>query len=430
MKRIVLAGVSVAAIMASAFPAAHSATNAPAARTPYELLDEAMARVHANYVGTVDDNKLIYSAINGMLSSLDPHSSYMDPKEYAEMQTENHGEFAGIGVELTRDGENIKVVTALDDTPAKQAGIANGDMILAIDGTSARGMELKDAVERMRGAAGSQLRLTISHGDDEKSARDVTISRAVVHVPSVKFERKGDVGYIRIASFSDNTDATLRTAVSSLKQAIGPNLKGYVIDLRNDPGGLLDQAIAVSDDLLNSGDIVSTRGRSADETQRYAAKPGDITDGKPILVLVNEGTASASEIVAGALQDNKRATIIGTTSFGKGSVQTIIPLGGRVGGAMKLTTAKYYTPSGHSIQALGIAPDVAVSNLTEKEDHDSGRAAKRTEASLAGHFDSEPVTRPAPTTVIRPEEGKKYDDFQLSYALGRLTGDTNYAVSK
>src|SRR5262249_13771343 len=286
-----------------AFPAAQGATNAPAARTPYELLDEAMQRVHANYVGQVDDQKLIYSAINGMVSSLDPHSNYMDPKEYAHFHTQNHGEFVGIGMELTRDGDNIKVVSALDDTPAKQAGIATGDLIMAIDGTSTRGMPLKDAIDRMRGAAGSQVKLTIAHGD-EKSARDVTISRAVIHVPSVKFERKADVGYIRIASFSDNTDSTLRTAVASLKQQIGPSLKGYVIDLRNDPGGLLDQAILVSDDLLNSGDIVSTRGRGADESQRYQAKPGDITDGKPIVVLINEGTASASEILAGALQDN------------------------------------------------------------------------------------------------------------------------------
>jgi carboxyl-terminal processing protease len=429
MKRIVLAGVSVAAIIAGAVSAANSATNAPA-RTPYELLNEAMDRVHANYVGPVDDTKLIYSAINGMLSSLDPHSSYLDPKEYAEMQTENHGEFAGIGVELSRDGENIKVISPLDDAPAKQAGIAAGDVIVSIDGTSARGMTLKDAVDRMRGPAGSPLRLTLSHGDDEKSSRDVTVTRAVVHVPSVKFERKGDVGYIRISSFSDNTDAILRQAVANLKQQIGPNLKGYVIDLRNDPGGLLNQAIAVSDDLLNSGEIVSTRGRTADEAQHYAAKPGDITDGKPIVVLINEGTASASEILAGALQDNRRATIVGTTSYGKGSVQTIIPLGGQIGGALKLTTAKYYTPSGHSIQALGIAPDIAVSNLSEKEEHDSGRGAKRTEASLEGHFDAEISQRPASTVVIRPEEGKKYDDFQLSYALGRLTGDANYAVTR
>jgi carboxyl-terminal processing protease len=245
----------------------------------------------------------------------------------------------------------------------------------------------------------------------------------------VKFERKGNVGYVRISTFSESTDATLQNAVATLKKQIGPNLKGYVIDLRNDPGGLLDQAISVSDDFLTSGEIVSTRGRAADETQRYQAKPGDIADGKPIIVLINEGTASASEIVAGALQDQKRATIVGTTSFGKGSVQTIIPLGGRVGGALKLTTSKYYTPSGHSIQALGISPDIAVSNLTEKEDHDGAKAAKRSEAALAGHLDNEAAGARVSKTVIHPEEGKKYDDFQLSYALDRLNGDSTSAIS-
>jgi len=428
MKRFVLAGVSVAVVMACAFPAAHSATNAPAVRTPYELLNEAMDRVRANYVGPVDETKLIYSAINGMVSSLDPHSNYMDPKEYSELQNENKGEFAGIGIELTRDGENIKVVTALDDTPASKAGITSGDMIVAIDGTRTQGMPINEAVDRMRGPAGSQVKLTLTHGSEDQS-RDVTLSRAVVHVASVKFERKGDVGYVRIATFSESTDSSLQNAIATLKQQIGANLKGYVIDLRNDPGGLLDQAISVSDDFLNSGDIVSTRGRAAEETQRYQAKPGDIANGKPIIVLINEGTASASEIVAGALQDQKRATVMGTTSFGKGSVQTIIPLGGRVGGALKLTTAKYYTPSGHSIQALGISPDIAVSNLTEKEDHDSAKAAKRSEAALAGHLDNENADRRVGKTVIHPEEGKKYDDFQLSYALDRLNGDSTSSAT-
>jgi carboxyl-terminal processing protease len=418
MKKAVWAGVSVVAVLASSFPAAHGATNLPA-RAPYELLNEAMDRVRANYVSPVDDTKLLYSAINGMVSSLDPHSSYMDPKEFAELQSENHGEFAGVGVELTRDGDNIKVVSALDDTPASQAGIASGDLIVAIDGTRTQGMALKEAVDRMRGPAGSQLKLTVAHGDEDKS-HDLTLSRAVVRVQSVKFERKGDVGYVRISTFSEKTDAGLQNAIATLKQQIGPNLKGFVLDLRNDPGGLLDQAIAVSDDFLTGGEIVSTRGRAADETQRYEAKPGDIADGKPIVVLINEGTASASEIVAGALQDQKRATILGTTSYGKGSVQTIIPLGGRIGGALKLTTAKYFTPSGRSIQALGIEPDVAVSNKTEKEDHDSDRSGKRSEAALAGHLDSEAAERRVTKTVIHAEEGKKSDDFQLSYALDRL----------
>jgi carboxyl-terminal processing protease len=428
MKRVVLAGVSMAAVIAGAFPAAHGAPNAPA-HVSYELLNEAMDRVRTQYVTPVDDTKLIYSAINGMVTSLDPHSSYMDPKEYAELQNENRGEFAGVGVELTRDGEDIKVITTLDDTPASRAGIANGDVIMAIDGTSAQGMALREAIDRMRGPAGSEVRLTLSHGNDGNS-RDVKVSRAVVRVASVKFEAKGNVGYVRITSFSENTDASLRSAISNLKQQIGANLKGFVVDLRNDPGGLLDQAIAVSDDFLTGGDIVSTRGRAAEETQRYKASAGDLTDGKPIVVLINEGTASASEIVAGALQDQKRATIVGMTSFGKGSVQTIIPLGGRVGGALKLTTAKYYTPSGRSIQALGIAPDIAVSNLTEKEEHDSQKAAKRTEAALAGHFDSEANERRVAKTVVHPEDGKKYDDFQLSYALDQLNGSATYATSR
>jgi carboxyl-terminal processing protease len=353
----------------------------------------------------------------------------MDPKEFAELQNENHGEFAGIGVELTREGDNIKVVSALDDTPASKAGITTGDLIVAIDGTRTQGMALKDAVDRMRGAPGSEVKLTVSRGDDDNS-REVTLSRAIVHVESVKFERKGDIGYVRIATFSDKTNASTQNAISTLKQQIGPNLKGFVIDLRNDPGGLLDQAIAVSDDFLTGGEIVSTRGRAADETQRYEAKPGDIADGKPIIVLINEGTASASEIVAGALQDQKRATIVGTTSYGKGSVQTIIPLGGRVGGALKLTTAKYYTPSGRSIQAVGIEPDIAVSNKTDKEEHDADRSAKRSEASLAGHLDSEKVDKHASKPVIHPEEGKKVDDFQLSYALDRLNGAGTSSASR
>jgi carboxyl-terminal processing protease len=427
MNRSVWAGASVAVVLASVFPAAHGATNPPA-RAPYELLNEAMDQVRAKYVNSVEDTKLIYSAINGMVSSLDPHSSYMDPKEFAELQNENRGEFGGIGVEVTREGESIKVITALDGSPASRVGINNGDLIEAIDGTSTQGMVLREAIERMRGPAGSQVKLAVSHGNSDKT-REITVSRAVVHVPSVKFERKGDVGYVRIASFSENADESLQNAIASLTQQIGPNLKGFVLDLRNDPGGLVDQAVAVSDDFLNSGEIVSTRGRAADETQRYQAKPGDIARGKPIVVLINEGTASASEIVAGALQDQNRAMIVGTTSFGKGSVQTIIPLGGRTGGALKLTTAKYYTPSGRSIQALGIAPDVAVSNLTEKEEHELSGAPKRSEAALAGRFDSENSEPRLKNPVMRPEEGKKYDDFQLSYAVDLLERDGAHVAS-
>jgi carboxyl-terminal processing protease len=273
----------------------------------------------------------------------------------------------------------------------------------------------------MRGPSDSKVTLTVLRSG-EKKPLEITLTRAVIRVESVKFERKGDVGYVRISSFSEKTDAGLKKAIGDLKKQIGPSLKGYVLDLRNDPGGLLDQAIAVSDDFLTGGEVVSTRGRRPEDTQRYNARGGDITDGKPIIVLVNEGTASASEIVAGALQDHRRATIVGVTSFGKGSVQTIIPLGGQRGGALRLTTAKYYTPSGRSIQATGIAPDIAVSNLNEKDQGEADQFTSRSEASLAGHLDAEGAQRNTKMPTIRPEEGKKYDDFQLSYALDRLDG--------
>jgi carboxyl-terminal processing protease len=316
----------------------------------------------------------------------------------------------------------VKVVTPIDDTPASRAGLKTGDFISAIDGTSIQGMPLNEAVSRMRGPENSKVTLTILR-TGEKRPLDVTLSRAVIKVESVKYERKGDIGYIRISSFSEKTDAGLKKAIADLKKQIGPGLiRGYVLDLRNDPGGLLDQAIAVSDDFLTGGEVVSTRGRRADDTQRYNARGGDLTDNKPILVLINEGTASASEIVAGALQDHRRATIVGVTSFGKGSVQTIIPLGGQRGGALRLTTAKYYTPSGRSIQATGITPDIAVSNLTEKAQAEADQFTARTEATLAGHLDAEGAQRNTKMPTIRPEEGKKVDDFQLAYALDRLDG--------
>ncbi|HEX5279630.1 MAG TPA: S41 family peptidase [Micropepsaceae bacterium] len=424
MKKYAFAGIGVAVGFVSAlalFPAAQGATNVLSAYRELDLFGDAFERVRANYVREVDDSELINAAINGMVSSLDPHSSYMDPKEFADMQVQTRGEFGGLGLEVTQEDGLVKVVTSIDDTPAAHAGIKTGDYISAIDGTSIQGMPLNDAVERMRGPENSKVTLTILR-TGEKKPLELTLTRAVIRVESVKYEKKGDVGYIRITSFSEKTDAGVKKAVADLKKQLGPNLRGYVLDLRNDPGGLLDQAIAVSDDFLTGGEIVSTRGRKPEDTQRYNARAGDIADGKPIVVLVNEGTASASEIVAGALQDHKRATVIGVTSFGKGSVQTIIPLGGQHGGALRLTTARYYTPSGRSIQATGIAPDIAVSNLTEKEQGESDQFAQRTEASLAGHLDAEGAQRNTKMPTIRPEEGKKIDDFQLSYALDRIDG--------
>ncbi len=424
MKKFAFAGIGVAVGFAGAMallPTAHSATNVLSAYRQLDLFGDAFERVRANYVREVEDAELINSAINGMVSSLDPHSSYMDPKEFGDMQVQTRGEFGGLGLEVTQEDGLVKVVTPIDDTPASRAGVKTGDFISAIDGTSIQGLPLNEAVERMRGPADSKVTLTVLR-TGEKIPLEITLTRAVIRVESVKYEKKGDIGYIRITSFSEKTDAGLKKAVADLKKQIGPSIRGYVLDLRNDPGGLLDQAIAVSDDFLPAGEVVSTRGRRPEDTQRYNARSGDITDGKPIVVLVNEGSASASEIVAGALQDHRRATIVGVTSFGKGSVQTIIPLGGQRGGALRLTTAKYYTPSGRSIQATGITPDIAVSNLTDKEQAEADRFTSRSEASLAGHLDNEGAQRNTKMPTIRPEEGKKYDDFQLSYALDRLDG--------
>jgi carboxyl-terminal processing protease len=424
MKKFAFAGIGVAVGFVGAialFPAAQGAPNVLSAYRQLDLFGDAFERVRANYVREVDDSELINSAINGMVSSLDPHSSYMDPKEFADMQVQTRGEFGGLGLEVTQEDGLVKIVTPIDDTPASRAGIKTGDFISAIDGTSIQGLPLNEAVERMRGPADSKVTLTILR-QGEKKPLEITLTRAVIRVESVKFERKGDVGYIRITSFSEKTDSGLKRAIAELKKQIGPGIRGYILDLRNDPGGLLDQAIAVSDDFLAGGEVVSTRGRRPEDTQRYNARGGDIADGKPIVVLINEGTASASEIVSGALQDHRRATIVGVTSFGKGSVQTIIPLGGQRGGALRLTTAKYYTPSGRSIQATGITPDIAVSNLTEKQQAEADQFSTRSEASLAGHLDAEGAQRNTKMPTIRPEEGKKYDDFQLSYALDRIEG--------
>ena len=312
----------------------------------------------------------------------------------------------------------IKVVSPIDDTPAAKAGIKPGDFIAAIDNVPVQGMALNDAITKMRGPAGSKITLTILRNGAKKPF-DLTLTRAIVQVDSVKWRREGDVAYIRLTGFNEQTDPGLQKAVRDLKKEIGPALKGYVLDLRNNPGGLLDQAISVSDDLLNSGEIVSTRGRHAEDTQRYDAKAGDITGGKPIVVLINGGTASASEIVAGALQDHRRATVLGMTSFGKGSVQTVIPLGDG-GGALRLTTARYYTPSGHSIQARGIIPDIAVAQ--GEEDDQLPKVIRPSEADLPGHLVGEKGLKSDKVPPIRPAPGKKYDDFQLSYALDLLRG--------
>jgi carboxyl-terminal processing protease len=332
--------------------------------------------VRKDYVRPVDDNELVSAAIEGMVSSLDPHSSYMDAKAFADMQIETRGEFGGLGLEVTMQDGLVKVISPVDDTPAARAGIKTGDFIAAIDSTPIQGMSLNDAIVKMRGQPGTKVSLTILRNGAKKPF-DVSLTRAVIQVDSVKFHRDGDVGYIRISAFNEQTTAGLDRAIRELKKQIGPGLKGYILDLRNNPGGLLDQAVSVSSAFVPSGEIVSTRGRHPDDSTHYDAQGHDLTDGKPVIVLINGGTASASEIVAGALQDHKRATIVGMTSFGKGSVQTIIPMG-EGGGALRLTTARYYTPSGHSIQATGIIPDVTVAQGDEDKPSCRDISQKRT----------------------------------------------------
>ncbi len=427
MKKIALVALGAVAgfgVALSVLPEAKGASDVGAYQS-LDLFSNAFERVRANYVRPVQDSELVNAAIQGMVTSLDPHSSYMDAKAYNDMQITTKGEFGGVGIEVTQEDGLIKVISPIDGTPAAKAGIKSGDRIAGIDGTSIAGLALNDAIDKMRGPAGSKITLTILR-EGEKKPFDVTLQRAVVQVDADTWRREGDVAYIRLPGFNEQTASGLEKGVRELKKQIGPGIKGYIIDLRNNPGGLLDQAIQVSSDLLNGGEVVSTRGRHPEDTQRYDAKGGgDITGGKPIVVLVNAGTASASEIVGGALQDHKRATIVGMTSFGKGSVQTIIPLG-EGGGALRLTTARYFTPSGHSIQAQGIIPDIAVA---QGDEGNVPKIARPSEADLPGHLIGEPVVKKNNAPVIQPAPGKKYDDFQLSYAEDLLNGKMTVATA-
>jgi len=343
------------------------------------------------------------------------------------MQVQTRGEFGGLGIEVTMENGAIKVVAPIEDTPAAKAGLLSGDLIVALDKEPIEGLTLDQAVEKMRGPINAPITLTIKRKGID-NAFDVTMTRDVIRIKPVKFQAEDDVGYVHVTSFNEQTTSELEKAISELKRTIGPKLKGYVIDLRNDPGGLLDQAISVSDSFLDQGAIVLTKGRNPEETQRANARPGDITDGKPIVVLINGGSASASEIVAGALQDHHRATLVGTRSFGKGSVQTIIPLGG--GGALRLTTARYYTPSGRSIQALGITPEVKVEEELPKDANKSA-GSNVGEASLRGHLknEGEPDETPeeAGSSSYVPDDQAK--DTQLSYALELLRGTKSVAKS-
>ena len=385
------------------------------------LFGDVFERVRGDYVEEPDEAKLIASAINGMLASLDPHSSYMAPDDFKDMQVQTRGEFGGLGIEVTMEDDLIKVVSPIDDTPAFKAGVLAGDLITHLDGDEVAGLSLAEAVDKMRGPVNTDIIITVRREGVEDPI-DITITRAIVRIQSVKWEMQGeDVAYIRVSQFNERTFDGVRKAVAELTKDAGEEereLKGFVLDLRNNPGGLLDQAIAVSDAFLERGEIVSTRGREESETQRYSARTGDLTDGAPIIVLINGGSASASEIVAGALQDHARATVIGTQSFGKGSVQTIIPLGKN--GAIRLTTARYYTPAGRSIQAKGIDPDLQV--LQPLPDDLQGKLEARGEASLRGHLvaeEGEEEEREGSYAYV-PQE--REDDEQLKYALELLRG--------
>jgi carboxyl-terminal processing protease len=382
------------------------------------LFGDIFERVRSHYVEKPDDSKLIESAINGMLSGLDPHSSYLDAKSLRDMQEQTRGEFGGLGIEVTMEDGLVKVVAPIDDTPAARAGIRANDLITHIDGEAVQGMTLDRAIEKMRGPVNTKIKLRITRKGVNKPI-EVSLKRAIIRVGSVRSRIEGnDIGYIRITQFNEHTTDGLKKALRDIGKHISPDkLRGYIVDLRNNPGGLLNQAVSVSDAFLNRGEIVSTRGRDPEETQRFNARAGDLTKGKPVIVLINGGSASASEIVAGALQDHKRATLVGTRTFGKGSVQTIIPLGAG-NGALRLTTARYYTPSGRSIQAKGIVPDIEV--LQDVPEEVKARSTEMGgESSLRGHLKAVGQEQGGSQSYVPPEAK---DDKALNLSLDLLRG--------
>jgi len=379
-----------------------------------DLFGEVFERVRAEYVEDVTDKELIESAISGMLASLDPHSSFLNADSFQDMQVQTRGAFGGLGIEVTMENGLVRVVSPMDDTPAYRAGIEAGDMISHLDGEPVLGLTLADAVDRMRGRVGQDIILTILR--NELDPFDVTVTRDVIRIQSVRSRVEGNVGYIRVASFTEQTDSGVKKAIEEIAEELGGDMIGFVLDLRNNPGGLLDQAVSVSDIFLEQGEIVSTRGRHEDLAQRYNAKPDDLIEGLPLVVLINGGSASASEIVAGALQDHGRAVLLGTESFGKGSVQTIIPLGGQ--GAMRLTTARYFTPSGRSIQALGIEPDIEVQPARLEELDVAGRR----ESDLRGALTNEQVEGDESNPEEAAAEEEVPFDYQLARALDLLRG--------
>ena len=429
---VALAGVISGALITTQFTEPLIAQETKRVKSTYENLDlfgDIFERIRSSYVEEIDEEKLIESAISGMLSSLDPHSSYMAPEDFSTMQVQTRGEFGGLGIEVTQENGFIKVVSPIDDTPAANAGIEAGDFITKVDGESTLGKTLDEAVDKMRGPVGSEIIITVvREGVDEPF--DVSIIRDTIEIKAVKARTEGKTIVLRVSSFTSKTYPNLKDSLEKEIKASGglENVNGVIVDLRNNPGGLLNQAIRVSDAFLESGEIVSTRGRAAGDAERYNATPGDLTNGKPVVVLINGGSASASEIVAGALQDHHRAIIVGTKSFGKGSVQTIIPLSSD-GAAMRLTTARYYTPSGRSIQSLGVSPDILVKQrVRSDEDPEKDQNFQRFEADLENSLSNDSLTEDERNFLEnerkQQEETAKMrnDDYQLSYALDVLKG--------
>src|SRR6056297_1713337 len=443
MKKLVMAAIggTLAGIVATTqFVGPLVAQESARTTNVYEQLDlfgDIFERIRAQYVEEVDEADLIEAAINGMLTSLDPHSSYLSPDDAADMRVQTRGEFGGLGIEVTQEEGFVKVVSPIDGTPADSAGIEAGDFITHVDGESVLGLTLDDAVDLMRGPVGSEIIITVVR-EGEAEPFDVSIIRDTITLTAVRTRLQGDTVVLRVTTFNDQTFANLEEGLAEQVEAAGgmENVEGIVLDLRNNPGGLLNQAIRVSDAFLEEGEIVSTRGRQPQDGDRYNATPGDLADGKPIVVLINGGSASASEIVAGALQDHRRAIVVGTKSFGKGSVQTVMPLRGD--GAMRLTTARYYTPSGRSIQALGVSPDIVVEQprrSPDTEETEENPRGTRFEADLRGRLDNDSLSEDERKQIederARAEASAKLreDDYQLAYAIDILKGLATLGVA-
>jgi carboxyl-terminal processing protease len=439
MKKFVMAAVGgtlAGIILTTQVAAPLLAQEASKQASVYEQLDlfgDIFERIRAQYVEEVDEGDLIEAAINGMLTSLDPHSSYLAPEDAADMRVQTRGEFGGLGIEVTQEEGFVKVVSPIDGTPADEAGIEAGDFITHVDGDSILGLALDEAVEMMRGPVGSEIIVTIAR-EGEPEPFDVSIIRDTIKLTAVRSRSEGDTVVLRVTTFNDQTTPNLEEKLAKEVEELGgiDNVNGFVIDLRNNPGGLLTQAIRVSDAFLEKGEIVSTRGRDPADGDRFNATPGDLAMGKPIVVLINGGSASASEIVAGALQDHRRAIVVGTKSFGKGSVQTVMPLRGS--GAMRLTTARYYTPSGRSIQSLGVSPDIIVEQprrtpeSEEPEDEQSISRRNRSESDLRGAISNDSLTEDEIRLIEADREKAeaaaklREDDYQLAYAIDILKG--------